>query len=724
MLTKYVHFVNGRRTYPTYNNDLGLESTRESRQIFFRTDMSGSLTFIKDDYEWLKSQSFETEFVYELKKSIDDGATYSLYFTGVFYKTDWTVDETDKKITTKVKSKDDYDLIMSQLDKEFDLLKLAPIKTRLAITKRPLIQLYVPGENTISCFLSGNSWEQEVLNPETDTNVLFNTYQFRKASSMQKCLVQNIDASTPIEGEFVNEFVFDFFIPCEWYSRDGIYKVRFQATEGPPGEYAMSMVRRSDDVTLYQGVYFYQPSNPSTINPIGSDLILYPHPGSGTSGTLTIYCSTIEIWMRYLLDVESVLGLNTTPIPTDDLVANNRNYRYVIGYNVDSCSITNLVSANPTQWGRTDDGNYFIPPTAFDKYYPVAKSHWGLSSIWYSFNSFDWSLEEQARKTYILRDGILISEAITVLLKEIDPSLTHEGNSNYSEFLYGITNPISGNFYRLMITPKSNLLGGDYDQPAQKAIITLKDIFDMLKDCFQCYWFIDAFKRLRIEHIEFFRKGRSYSGTPTISVDLTTLLYKKNNKTWDFLNPSYSYDKIDLPEFYTFKWMDDVTNTFIGYPIEIQSRFITKGKKEEINISKFTTDIDYILLNPDVINKDGFGLFAATYDSGLDAYNLPFVPFTYEGADLELQNGFMSWLYLHPQYWVYDLPSYNVKINGVLADVQGIIKKKRQKVNFPYPQKIDNFSLIKTQIGLGEIEKVFINLRSENQEINLMYDTE
>jgi hypothetical protein len=62
---------------------------------------------------------------------------------------------------------------------------------------------------------------------------------------------------------------------------------------------------------------------------------------------------------------------------------------------------------------------------------------------------------------------------------------------------------------------------------------------------------------------------------------------------------------------YQFGWMDDVTQLFEGYPIDIISKYVNPDNIEQIDISKFTSDIDYILLNPWEISKDGFVLMAA-----------------------------------------------------------------------------------------------------------------
>lgn len=88
----------------------------------------------------------------------------------------------------------------------------------------------------------------------------------------------------------------------------------------------------------------------------------------------------------------------------------------------------------------------------------------------------------------------------------------------------------------------------------------------MLRDCFKCYWFIEDGK-FKIEHIQYFRNGGSYSGGVVLSHDLTKELNLRNGKPWAFNTSEYSFDKVDLPERYQFKWMDDVTAAFEGLPI-------------------------------------------------------------------------------------------------------------------------------------------------------------
>ena len=83
---------------------------------------------------------------------------------------------------------------------------------------------------------------------------------------------------------------------------------------------------------------------------------------------------------------------------------------------------------------------------------------------------------------------------------------------------------------------------------------------------------------------------------------------KRNGKAWGYGVNSYEFEKLDMPERYQFEWMDEVTALFKGNPIEVDSTFVELGKIEEINVSQFTSDIDYMLLNPSGVSPDGFAV--------------------------------------------------------------------------------------------------------------------
>ena len=159
----------------------------------------------------------------------------------------------------------------------------------------------------------------------------------------------------------------------------------------------------------------------------------------------------------------------------------------------------------------------------------------------------------------------------------------------------------------MYITQKTNILKGDYDQPAQKAETSLEELMKMLRDCFRCYWYIED-NKFKIEHISFFMRGGSYSYNTSIQLDFTKLVDQFNKKLSSYFQSEVEYDKTDLNQRYEFGWMDDVTDLFGGVTIDVKSNYIQKDKTEEINISQFSSDVDYMLFNPSNFSDDGFAL--------------------------------------------------------------------------------------------------------------------
>lgn len=372
------------------------------------------------------------------------------------------------------------------------------------------------------------------------------------------------------------------------------------------------------------------------------------------------------------------------------------------------------------------DGVYYAEPThAADEWYrPIAQSNWkNGTSYWFNYVLVFQYLEQQGMTSYLLRNAYPLWSCISVLLSATGSSVTFQGTSAYSEFLYSERNPLSGELVKLFVTPKSNILAGDYSVPAQKAMTTLGQFLDMLRNVYQLYWFIDADNRLRIEHIRWFKNGGSYSGSPTVGIDLTELLEKRNATAWAYGVNEYTYEKEEMPQRYQFEWMDDERIPFKGEAIEILSPAVTEGKVESVSVGNFSSDIDYMLLNPSVFSQDGFALIGAT-GSG-NSWSVPFITYTQAGVRITLQNGYLSFFNLQPTYWVYDLPAKTAKINGIVYSLSYVSRSKQQRVTIPLGASDPDFlKLVKTNMGDGEIRAVSIPLSSRVAQVTLNYDTE
>ena len=706
-----------RQAFPVYKDDLTIDYALEQSQEFYRGKLSGKLTFQKDDYLFIRSKAFDTQFDVVISISYDGGQTWAVYWSGQFWKTDCKFNEDDQTAIVTPNVNDSYNAVLAGMDKEYNLIDLAPVIQPVKLDKRPMIQVYIPGQTVIGCFLSGMWWEQEcnAVDSETDLEDIYHftlnkTFRIVEVTQMAIPEIPNIYYGLPYSSEAgTTEYV------------NGNYKfVRELVLESYGSREEFSIVRISDNQTLWTSFYV------DVIQPVPVELELTPITSYAT-GKIKLYIHDLQVYARYITDIETA-----NRIPDNDIVENNRNYHYIAPYYFpDTIQYQDVKTSIPTKWGIYQPGQYYVSPaeipgSGVNEAFPIARAAWGELSLWYIFSANDWENESQYRKDYILKDSFPIWSVISVILAKIAPGITHAGTTDYSLFLYSVTNPISDNGQQLFITPKSNLISAGYDQPAQKAPITLKYITEMLRDCFRCYWFIDKQNRFRIEHISYFMNGGAYPGTPDypqIGINLTEQIVTRNGKPWSYARNQYEFDKPEMAARYQFGWMDDVTQLFEGYPIDIISKYVNPDNIEQIDVSQFTSDVDYILLNPGPISKNGFVLLAPVITSG--GYVLPYVNFLVNGASHIAQNGYVSFRYLELYYYMFDMPARNVQINGITQMVQGIKKLKTHTIKFPVLMEPDNmYKLIKTELGNGTIQKMSVNLSSRNANTTLKYDTE
>lgn len=817
--------TNLTKVYPNYKDDLAKETELETNQRFYRDKISGKMrlgnsTTVKD-FDFVMSQPFDTQYNLVMEKSVDYGQTWQREYIGKFFRTDCKINYDDQSLEFQPDAIDDYTDVLAGMEKESNLSDLGIEIQGIHLQKRPMIQVYIPGEEKVSCFLSGMVWEQDVNEPTSDGNLLTTKYKFSYSSVIRTANLEMHGTPEEIGGTYTIKTPNALPFLGTIQGNNGYrLEVVSQFQPGPNiWVTGMAVYRNTDNALMFYGEV-------NGVNGLtNEEVILAPFAG-GATGFVFVRFETRPIYARYVLDLTTINGVNTYPIPDDDLVENNRNYGRIIGYAVDIAYASTQFSDEPTKWGKNSAGKYFLPPYSMfgETFYPIARSQWETSSYWFAFSSTDYLLERKGRAHSYLKDSYPISSVISALLKEYAPNITHEGTPEYSEFLYGNTNPIYYQKFRVFISQKTNLLNLQYQNPAQKTPMTMQNIFNMLRDCFRCFWYIED-NKLKIEHVNWFRNGGSYSGEPLISYDVTKMINVRNGKDWGFSTSEITFDKVDMPERFQFKWMDDVSSGFEGMPIDVLSRYIMQGKIEEINVSNFNSDVDYLLLNPSEISQDGFVLMAAvdwngfiplgygdysfvannggsnsfeikpefqgqnaqiklmaetisgtgnTYVTFLNSsgtaipftafftpdgtektlevtvpngavrilvyserniqgqfysfgvigeYELPFVDQTIDGVESTLQNGIVAFSVIQPNFYVYDLPAKRVKINGTEMTV-GVERKKKQSLSFPIDGEFDPMELVNTHIGLGQIDKISLNLHSRSAKTTLKYDTE
>ena len=611
---------------------------------------------------------------------------------------------------------------MNNYENAYDLIKLTPEISKINLHKRSLMQVYVRGANSISNFFGGIYWEDDVNEAIDDHNALVNKYHFAYIKAGNEFYVKNAGIAA-VNGVYAGTNGY-------WSQWNGY--TCYMGTETPMTKTHIYIKRNSDNTILYQSVkqwYFTEAGNCC----IGREDIEMVNVNDSNDKFNIESPFVYHIYRRLLCDIDTVTDSegtkNTYNLPSDDFVTDNRNYKKCIGLKGGTFFCTSRAVDKPTKYGLNDYNQYFtnefIPLSAgVDRPLPISRNSWANASLWYVYDSYYSLFEKKLRKQYTLRDSYSIAAVIKALLKKIDSSLKHEGTAEYSNFLYGSSMPISpsSRFY-VYITQKTNILKGEYDQPAQKAEISLEEVMKMLRDCFRCYWYIEDGK-FKIEHISFFMRGGSYSHNSNIQLDFTKLTDRFNKKLTSYFQSEVEYDKSDLNSRYEFGWMDDVTDSFGGVTIDVKSNYIQKDKNEEINIRQFSSDIDYMLFNPSNFSDNGFALLCPIKNGS--SLEIPIVETQLidENGDYynaTIQNFYASWAYL-VNFYMYDMPAQSVECN-VLGGLYVSAVKMCQKhtIEFPTEEDLDKFELIKTSIGDGKIDEVSINMNTRTAKVKLMY---
>lgn len=722
MLKRNTDFVYHIESVNPHYKDLSKKYAKESGQEFFRESLDGKINLFGKDYEIVANSDLEDKLIFIVYKYNAKLNKWVEYYKGEFNKTDCKFNYDKKKCELKTTTIDNYNEVMNNYENAYDLIKLTPEISKINLHKRSLMQVYVRGANSISNFFGGIYWEDDINEVINDHNTLVNKYHFAYIKAGNEFYVKNAGIAA-VNGVYAGT-------NGRWSQWNGY--TCYMGTETPMTKAYIYIKRNSDNTILYQSVKQWVFTEAGNCY-IGHENIEMVNVNDSNDKFNIESPFVYHIYRRLLCDIGTVTDSegtkNTYNLPSDDFVTNNRNYKKCIGLKGGMFFCTSRAVDEPTKYGLNDYNQYFtnefIPLSAgVGRPLPISRNSWANASLWYVYDSYYFLFEKELRKQYTLRDSYSIAAVIKALLKKIDSSLKHEGTAEYSNFLYGSSVPIYPNsrFY-VYITQKTNILKGEYDQPAQKAEISLEEVMKMLRDCFRCYWYIEDGK-FKIEHISFFMRGGSYSYNNNIQLDFTKLTDRFNKKLTSYFQSEVEYDKSDLNSRYEFGWMDDVTDLFGGVTIDIKSNYIQKDKNEEINIQQFSSDIDYMLFNPSNFSDNGFALLCPIKNGS--SLEIPIVETQLidengDQYDAIIQNFYASWAYL-VNFYMYDMPAQGIECN-VLAGLHASAVKMCQKhtIKFPTEEDLDKFELIKTSIGDGKIDEVSINMNTRTAKVKLMY---
>lgn len=723
---KDIKFLYGLISCNPHYSTLNKKFKKETNQEFFRVSLDGKINLFGNDCNFVKTSSIEDSLIFIMNKYSSKSNKWARYYKGTFNKSDCKFDYDKYKCELKLNCLDEYTNILNNYENTYDLIKLAPSITKINMYKRSLIQIYVLGANTVTNFFGGTSWETEV-NEVIDINQeginKMNNYHFAYIKAANEFYINNAKIRD-VNGVYAGE-------NGAWKQQNG-YTCYFDWDSTIKKGY-FYIKRDKDNLNLYKSKINFSIENPKNVFiQVGSVIEMYNI--IDPSDVFTIDNPFVyHFFARLLCDVDSITTSEATQT-TYDLLAddnfitgNNLNYKKCIGFEGGLFFCTTATSDEPTKFGINDYNKYFtnqfIPSsTGLERPLPICKSTWANASLWYVYDSSYELLEKALRKQYVLKDSFSISSVINALLKKVDSTILHSPTKEFSKFLYDENMPLNLTRFYIFITQKTNILKGNYDQAAQKAEISFKELMEMLRDCFRCYWFIDD-NKLKIEHISYFMNGGSYSSNINNQFDFTKYNDQFNKKQISYFQSEIEYDKSDLNGRYEFDWMDDSTEIFSGLTIDINSNYVQKDKTENISISKFSSDVDYMMFNPSEFSNEGFALLCAIKDNS--SYSLPIIKATLKDENEDtfstyVQNWYASWPFLI-NFYMYDMPASNITCNKTEVSIKAIKKSMTHTIQFASEEDINELESIKTNIGNGSIDEISININTRIAKVKLVY---
>lgn len=704
--------------HPIFDDKTKVKITKEDNQIFHREVIDGTFKFVGEDFDLINSCDATTLFALSLYR---EG---SFMGKGTFRKVDCTMNYDDKICTIRLKTSDRYNKILSRYDDKYNLIKLAPYRESVVLERRGVLQLYVRGEKVLTNMIGGMYYEQDCIE-EYDFQKLLRDYHFSFILPLSYIIIDN--STELINGEYSvdkdasssNRWIYRHIISGQIDQRYVIILRQYVDVNGNIYYTAFLNDTYSGDYLAHSDA-LYVLSDDSKWNFMSSDPEGEVHDFDAT------FYDNGDLFGRYLCPSRGG-DEYVVQRPTEDICEYDMNYPYVrpssYGGIGERLAFVREKSDTPTPWGIDSDMKYFTEPTLTDEQkrngdyaIPIGQSHWATFSSWIIYDKTLKDIPEVFNIDFFLNDAYTLWSAIEVLLKEVDESIVFDKDV-FSDFL----NPRNEDAYRHIypflgyrmhipyITPITNVKKTYYEQAAQRGDITLKQIFDMLRKVYQCYWWIDDNNKLRIEHISYFKNGNTYKeGGIQPTIDVTNMVDLPNRKKWSFCTNEITYDVSKSPSRYEFEWGDKCSAPFNGTPIDIKDEYLTSSRKESIKVEGFVADVDFAMLFPSELDNDLFCLME-TYPSG---GRLPIVDIRLgdDTPKYRMQNGYLSFINIEKSYYPFDLGGWLAYADDVRLEVNGVSNVKKQTINFPcLLSYIDADGVVRTGIGDGMIDNMEVS---------------
>ena len=179
--------------HPVFGDDIKINISREENQIFKREKIEGTFKFVGNEFDLIYQCSIFTKFTLEIyREDVFVGSAD-------FIRTDCEFNLDDKICSVKLTTKDIYEKILNGYDNKYNLVKLAPQRESVTMTKRAILQFYVRGEKVVTNVVGGVHYEQS-CKEEYDGKKLKDIYHFGGYLPLSYIDINNlIDVTAPAD---------------------------------------------------------------------------------------------------------------------------------------------------------------------------------------------------------------------------------------------------------------------------------------------------------------------------------------------------------------------------------------------------------------------------------------------------------------------------------------------------------------------------------------------
>jgi hypothetical protein len=716
---KYTHTV-----HPSFDG-ITIKKAKESGECYFKETCSNKFYFKNEEFNLLYGYGIYAKFTLVIKKN---GVEIT---RGEFRLTDCEVDANRKIITTSI-TIDKYAKLSKNKGTEYNLTKLKPATEIINYDIRACVQIYVAGSTKVEQF--AGKIHNEVSVSAIDVTPSLYTDIFLIVN-----MVQVVGAGyTPIEyhgfrGMITLSSIFDtklYFI-----STDNLHKLEYKLLLKDPdnGDYSIDFQFRTWTRASVSSEWIIDYPGITGNNPFMSHNIYMMANKMGSMDGKEYNSSSFVVFYRSLTSNQNSYGYNKL---VDDNLFHSELYSgcanlYGISIYAGVVQSTN-VSQKETSYGIIEGTDtYYDSPSTLNNPVPIYQEAWADGiSYWVDAdfmenNKVSTSINNQSLAKSI-GDFYRIGSVIKKLLEKVDDEIIFDEDEAHSQFLFRETNPITKNWQcPQYITQKSNILTLSYNRAAWKVPCTLEKIFEFLKYAFNCYYDIyldnDGNKHLRIEHVIFYENGLCYDENNQLStIDAGAIVSPYNGKKSSYMSKNWKYDTTTQASTIELSWMDKQSDYFDGSSIETkkEDNIYSEEKTDKKQITFFSSDIDFLILDTSAADKDGF---LVVQPNPTDPHKVP------TSASVNgYQNYLLAFSTLVPNFLLYYLYQKHVTFND---NVLSVVRRKKMKtseleINIPKGGDIGEYTIIKTEIGDGTIESVETDYSCNHCKIELKYETE